>query len=138
LQKVLADIHLPSEAEESADPQHADHAYDTCVRWLLEQTRDQKKFSLLFEENCNYGFRRNLWGLKPVGVAVTVLALIAIAALPVLEPAMRTTAAIARNAVPGGLTSFVLLGWLFVVTPRWVEIPANAYADRLIEATNHL
>jgi len=119
-------------------PRAADEAYEASIEFLQGKTRDRKKFNLVFEENCNYGFRRNLWDLKPVGVAVTVLALTAIAALPVLEPARRTTAAIAPIVVPGGLTSLLLLGWLFVVTPRWVEIPANAYADRLVEATNHL
>ena len=38
--------------------------------WLRERTRDKLKFKVLFEENVVYGFRRNLLGLKWIGLAV--------------------------------------------------------------------
>jgi len=34
-----------------------------------DETRDRSRFPLLYKENVNYGFRRNLWGLKPFGLA---------------------------------------------------------------------
>ncbi len=129
---------LPTADDEAADPQAADETYEACTAFLRGKTRDHKKFNLIFEDNCDYGFRRNLWGLKPVGVAVTILALASVAALPVVEPSVRTTIAVTRILVPGGLTAFILLGWVFVVTPRWVEVPANAYAEHLLEATDQL
>lgn len=49
--------------------------------FLREQTRDPKMFPIVYEENVNYGFRRNLLGLKPTGAAIAVVgSLAAIAA----------------------------------------------------------
>ena len=36
------------------------------------------KFPLVYEENCNYGFRRNMFGLRPIGIAVSVIAAVAL------------------------------------------------------------
>ena len=41
----------PTTEEELNDPHKADQAYDSAVRWLLEYTRDQKRYPLLFKEN---------------------------------------------------------------------------------------
>lgn len=57
----------PTDAEEAADPVAADSYYARGVAWLRENTRDQKKFDILFNENISYGFRRNLLGLKVPG-----------------------------------------------------------------------
>src|SRR5262249_8085205 len=54
----------PTEAEEKADPQQTDAFYERCGDWLRENTRDTKKFSILFNELVTYGFRRNLFGVK--------------------------------------------------------------------------
>jgi len=129
---------LPTAAAEAADPQAADQVYEACIRFLRDKTRDRKKFNLIFEENCNYGFRRNLWGLKPLGVTLAVVALAATAALPIVHHGAVTSASLQPAAVPGLIIFGILLGWLMVVTPRWVEVPANTYAERLLEATERL
>ena len=133
LQKVLADIHLPTESEESANAQHADNIYDTCVRWLLEQTRDQKKFNLLFEENCNYGFRRNLWGMKPMGIVRCILGFLL--GLSVVMIHMQAHAAVSPIAY-GGLacTLALLIFWIVWCNPSWIKLSADAYAERLLAA----
>ena len=59
LAKKLSIAVLSSEAE-SEDQQVADKFYEQCGVWLRENTRDVKKFSLLFSENVTYGFRRNI------------------------------------------------------------------------------
>jgi hypothetical protein len=129
---------VPSPDQEAADPRAADEAYEGCIEFLKGKTRDRKKFNLVFEENCNYGFRRNLWGLKPVGVALAVVALTATAVLPLVRNGAWTVATMQPALVPGAIIILILLGWVVVVTPRWVEVPANAYAERLLEATEHL
>ena len=43
---------------------------------LREATRDTSRFPLVFAENANYGFRRNLWGLRPIGTGVAVVLLL--------------------------------------------------------------
>jgi hypothetical protein len=54
----------PTEAVERADPTAADTFYSRAGTWLRENTRDQKKFDILFDENITYGYRRNLFALK--------------------------------------------------------------------------
>lgn len=129
---------LPTAAQELVDPRAADDAYAGCIRFLREKTRDRKKFNLIFEENCNYGFRRNLWGLKPLGVVVTIVALAALAALVVIEPRVLAAPGRQRVLIPGLVICLILIGWIVIVTPRWVRIPANAYVERLLEATERL
>lgn len=60
----------PTVALERERPDEADEFYVLAGNWLREQTRDHSKFKVLFEENVVYGFRRNLLGLKPVGLLV--------------------------------------------------------------------
>lgn len=57
----------PTADEEVTDPAAADKYYARGATWLRENTRDAKKFDVLFNENVSYGFRRNLLGLKLPG-----------------------------------------------------------------------
>ena len=70
-------IAAPTAAREEANPAAADAFYEQCGTWLRENTRDTKKFSILFNENVTYGFRRNLLGMKwpALGLNVLVVAL---------------------------------------------------------------
>ena len=49
----------PTAAQEEADPAAADSFYTRAGTWPRENTRDQKKFDILFNENVTYGYRRN-------------------------------------------------------------------------------
>lgn len=133
LQKAIADIHLPTEEEESANPVNADNIYDACVRWLLEQTRDQKQFNLLFEENCSYGFRRNLWGMKPVGIVLCILGfLLGSSAVAVHVRAHSVVSPISYGGLACILALFIF--WINWCKPNWVRLSADAYAERLLAA----
>ena len=44
-----------------------------CGVWLRQNTRDTKKFPILFTENVTYGFRRNLLGVKWLALVLNVL-----------------------------------------------------------------
>ena len=63
----------PTIADELANPAAADAFYDRCASWLRENTRNTKKFNLLFNENITYGFRRNLLGLKKPALTLNLL-----------------------------------------------------------------
>jgi hypothetical protein len=54
----------PNAVQEQADPASADSYYARAGTWLRENTRDKKKFDILFNENITYGYRRNLFALK--------------------------------------------------------------------------
>ena len=64
---------LPTKEEEESCPAWADTKYEEVVTSLREATRDTARFPLVSAENANYGFRRNLWGLKPIGGSVAVV-----------------------------------------------------------------
>jgi hypothetical protein len=134
----LHDLHLPTLEEERADPHNADGAYESVTAWLLTRTRDIDKFGLLFRENINYGFRRNLWGLKPLGLILSICA--AVANTAVISYQFQTT-----HEVPTASTIIITaVAWLFplfwasVVTPSWVRLPADAYAAQLLAACDTL
>ena len=57
----------PSREDEERDAGAADLYYERGAAWLRENTRDTKKFNVLFNENVTYGFRRNLFGLRVPG-----------------------------------------------------------------------
>ena len=71
----------PTEEQETREPATADTFYGRCGQWLRERTRDTEKFRLIFEENVIYGFRRNLYGLKRIGLGLNLLVLLAAAAV---------------------------------------------------------
>jgi hypothetical protein len=54
----------PTAPEEGADLSAADGFYARAGTWLRENTRNKKKFDILFNENITYGYRRNLFALK--------------------------------------------------------------------------
>jgi len=66
-------VAAPSSAEEIADQAAADSFYGQCGVWLRQNTRDTKKFPILFGENVTYGFRRNLLGVKTLALCLNAI-----------------------------------------------------------------
>jgi hypothetical protein len=123
----------PSASEERADPASADRVYTAWSTYLRVNTRDTKKYSLLFQENVNYGYRRNVWGLRPIGIATSALCCTFAAVR--LSQLYRATGKVDEEV--GGAFAFALMllfFWIFRFTSDWVRIPADAYAERLGEA----
>jgi hypothetical protein len=137
LAKLIKGVTIPSQEAEQQAPDAADAVYDTCTKYLLEATRDQKKFSLLFDENCSYGFRRNLWGMKSYGIVFASIGLILTLTLIAIRLAKHTP--IIPAAIICGTINFgLLLIWIFWIRPEWVRIPAEAYGERLLAASEVL
>jgi hypothetical protein len=63
----------PTEADELERPDIANDFYRGASDWLRDETRDVKKFNILFSELVTYGFRRNVRGLKPVALAMNLI-----------------------------------------------------------------
>lgn len=131
--RALRDLGLsvPTPEEEERNPRAADEKYEACTRALIVRTRDQRRFALLFQENINYGFWRNLWAMKPFGIAVS---LVSIAPCVVRAWPKGATPYAEAALVGGALDVALLLVWSFLVSPDAVRIPAKAYAERLLEA----
>jgi len=135
--KIMPEITLPSEEDENNNSQKSDNIYDSIVRSLITKTRDIKKYPLIFKENCNYGFRRNLWGLKIYGIPLSILGTVITGGLVINN--------IIHSSSLDSLKTICLLGnfilcliWLFIIKPSWVKIVADAYAERLLESTENL
>jgi len=133
----MLSIEFPSKELEVADKKKADELYEAAVRVLLERTRDKGQFPLVFKENVNYGFRRNLWGMKPAAIAICSLSLLAGFAPVVL--AASGGMPIPPTGIISTVCNAVLLTWWIVrITPGWVRLPAEAYALRLLASSEQL
>lgn len=124
---------------EIQNPILTDSVYSSWNYYLRNQTRDISKYPLIFKENMNYGFRRNLWGLKPYAIfSITFLMIITYVFfvysigiwefqfLPELFWLLQT------------ILAAILLVWVFFVTKSWVHLPAFEYAKRLHESIDSL
>lgn len=120
---------FPSAQEEQANPASADEVYESGVRFLLEHSRDRARFSLVFVENVNYGFRRNLWGMKPIGISLAVAGLL-LCTMPAFHLWGRTYSPAYVVAVL--LDLGLLVVWVTWIHPIWVKTAAEAYALRLL------
>ena len=141
---------LPTKEEEEADPIAADEKYKNAIGSLLEDTREISKFPLVFAENANYGFRRNLWGLRPIGTPIAfvlalvcwTLLLLAIWGRPWPNPWWDVFVNFDSRALiwilVGLANSAIAAVWIFLVKPSWVKVAADTYAKRLIESVKTL
>jgi len=124
---------LPTADEEQADPVGADHAYQAAIAVLIARTRGRRtEYPLIFTENCNYGFRRNMLGLCPWGKLLAA----AVGILAGLAGLVSVPLALAGVVLVVSAAATVI--WWRVVTPDWVQPVACAYAERLLEAAETL
>lgn len=76
LEKNIEGLELPNQNEEIENPKDSQEKYESAIKWLLENTRDTKKFPLLHQDNINYGYSRNMLGIKPLGITISIISLI--------------------------------------------------------------
>lgn len=130
-------LHVPDEPEEQLSAAAADQHYRACTSWLLEATRDQRRFKLIADENIDYGFRRNLLGIKPIALFILVAAFSANAAA--LAWQFHQGAAFPWEGVALQVVlALIASTWLFVVNIAFVRDAAWAYATRLLAACDAL
>jgi hypothetical protein len=128
-------VPAPSKRKESANPAEADEVYEAYVRHLRDATRDKHQYPLVFEENVSYGFRRNAWGLRPFGIALAVAGVLG-GSLGIYRHA--SDAGLGLAVAVTVVNTLLLCFWVFWVRRSWVRIPAQAYAERLMEAALRL
>jgi len=138
LKEIDSSLHLPlSLEEELQNPDSVFDCYDSCGDLLREKTRDKNKFPLIFQENVNYGFRRNLWGMKTLGILASLMGIV-----------LCTVKAIYLWYVSGNIHTIsitcalvcltLMMIWIFRIKAPWVKIAADAYAERLIASCETL
>lgn len=138
--KIAADLKLPTLEEEKDKPQKADEVYEVATGILIENTRDTSKFGLVFKENCNYGFRRNLWGLKKIGLPVAGIGSVLVFVISLCE-VLKSKSILGADTLHVTCLAFnlaLLFTWWRIINPEWIKIVADSYADSLLAATEKL
>jgi len=131
-QDLLPDLKIPTKEEELKNKDQADQIYESCTAFLRNKSRDTDKYPLVFEELTSYGFRRNLWGLKPIAIAI--LSILLIGNFSVLG-----YQAYELDQIPMYILILIAILivmcdlWVWIIRTSWVRIPAVAYAERLLE-----
>ena len=129
-------LYIPLAEEEKSHPQEADGYYESCVAELIRQTRDRNRFPHVFRELTAYGFRRNLLGLKPIGLPLSSLAF-GFSLWRVWVTLRSGEPSAVATTVPL-LSLSLLLVWLFWVNEKAVKLAADRYARFLLEAALNL
>ncbi len=130
---------FPTKQEESAHPKESDDIYEAAVKCLITKTRDIKTYNLVYNENVSYGFCRNLYAMRKIGIIVALLGTI-----------LSGYAGIRFILMDEGYTFYLipfvcsainilfLILWIFKIKSSWVKTSASAYAQRLLETTDNL
>ena len=131
LRTLRPELKIPTREEEASDPEGADRVYESCVDFLREVTHDTKTFPRVFSDNVNYGFRRNLWAIKPVGIATSLIGVVACGAR-VIHQSWAGGGAYSV-AVGCGVACFLILVMVvFVVRKKWIKRAGYSYAVRIL------
>jgi hypothetical protein len=130
----VAGLSFPDPTSEASDPSRAAAICESAVKWLREATRDTKKFALVFAENTNYGFRRNLLGVKPLALVMCVLTLAATILHAWLSTDGNLSAVTAQSWSSAMVACIGLVVWGTVVNADFVKTTAFAYATALLAA----
>lgn len=132
---ALTGVKALTKAQEQKRPDEADKIYEGYSTYLRNTTRDGKQFSLLRSELISYGFARNSLGLRPLGIGLSLFAILAVLAR--FAWLWHKQVAFAIYGVPlviACFALFLLAFWTYWVRESWVRQMANAYAERLLEA----
>lgn len=137
LGKLFPKIKIPTAADELRDPEGALEIYTACCDKLRGLVRAQKeKFADVHRENIHYGFRRNLWALKPAGIAVTLVALVSVG--PEIYGSVSAHQSISLvQPVVAAIDGLLLFSWI-LITKSWVKRAAVLYSERFMEALDAL
>jgi hypothetical protein len=139
LVRCVPDLRVPPPEEERTNPAAADEVYRSATEWLKEHTRG-KGFPLVMKENTEYGFRRNLRGMRPFAMAAAGLGLIASLGgigYRLFELGSFSPSVLVQN-IPVGLIGAALLlllaliGWALFVNDAWVRQAGDQYARALL------
>ena len=131
-------VAIPDAEQEAADPANSDKTYSSLIHNLRENTRDAKKFPLVHVENANYGFARNIRGVKAAGLIVGVLVLSVnliqtFAPLPeIIRQSISAIAGPAAWQIAAWVAVAQISGFAFLVNDSLVKLSGENYARALL------
>ena len=130
LEKTILGLHMPTASEEQADPDAAEAIYRRVASFLQERGRIHG--SAARDSLERYRLRRTLFGFKPIGIVTASLGAAAAFGLIVTTRVSRDAHPVALAVTVALLNVGLALGWSLLVTPDWVKISAEEYAERLL------
>lgn len=127
-------LRLPSAAEEATDPVGAQASIEMAVGELRELARGSES-PLVAAENKNYGFQRNLLGMRAVGVAIAAVCVSILVAAWAGHQAGHVPHVQPAGIVAGLCIDVVLLViWIFAPSAEATREAADKYAYQLMQA----
>lgn len=138
LRKLVPGLALPAdEAAERVDWDAARQGYESACDYLRGATRDKDKFKLVYAENVNFGFRRNLWAMKPTGIGLTIIAMVCVGVHAWLS-CQHGEQVSGLEAASMVLCVALLILWALRFTRQWVRLAADEYSSHLVAAAAEL
>ena len=135
--RLLPSLEQLTDERDHVDPVGSSETIERFVAHLRERTRDGAKFPIVSDANADYGFRRNVLGLRPVGLAVSAAA-IAISAIALGGVAVGAVDRDVRLLGAAVVASASAVVWWWRLSPRWVRVQADRYAKALLDAAEVL
>ncbi len=131
----LTGVELPNVKAEASDPVASDAEYGHAVQELKSQTYDKSSYPLVFAENRDYGFARNLFALRGVGISVAILGL-AVNGIAMWIAATGNDAPFARleTGIGAAICAALAVFWWVIPTEKSVRVSAERYAKQLFAA----
>lgn len=134
LNENISEMQLPSATEEIQLPDCSDEKYVSAIHWLLEKTRDNKKYPLIYEDNINYGFSRNMVGIKYISISLAGISLL-IDILGMYQSNEPLSFDLPLKVILSiSISLFFIIYWIFLVKRKWVKSASKAYARSLLAA----
>ena len=142
LNNVVPNLKLASEDEERKFPEKADKGYESATSWLRACARKREHFDLLFQENINYGFRRNIWALKPWAFVFDAAVILLFVILNLDSWTYKNDTIVQpisiQNWVCIAVSIIHVLIFAFIPREKWVRTVAEAYARQLLAVCDTL
>ena len=124
------------------EKQTTDKLLISVSSWLKSKTRSDKYY-LVREENCNYGFIRNIYVAKKTFLIIfSIITVLFVAWLYIKSPS--TTIAEFILTLPGIYLACLIIHavtfiiWIGCITPKLVEFVARKYAMAVLSAVDEL
>lgn len=133
--EAVTKVRLLDEHEERSDPHAGDNAIEAAIARLRETTRGAE-FRLIAAENKNYGFLRNLYGLRAFGRCVAASGSVLLASLLVVHLLVEHRLPFELGALSAGLAInlCLLLMWIVMPSKEQVWRAGEKYAHQLLQA----
>jgi hypothetical protein len=139
LAEICDEVSWPSIEDENSNSADADMKYASAISALRARRRGSDHLDVL-KENTQYGFRRNMYGLRTAAIWIAVTAALCAAAL-IVEQVMHEkksagmfarTVADPRYAILLVVNAVIAVFWIVSVRESWVRQAANDYAAALL------